>query len=101
MNLNHRLVFALCVGVACVATSTSAAARRGVIASEAAAQLVVDNAVSKTAIGPQPGERCMVVGVPLREGWQVPMVNGRPALRITGADRWQFRATDTWPNGSV
>ncbi|MGQ0552638.1 MAG: hypothetical protein ACT4PU_05410 [Planctomycetota bacterium] len=39
--------------------------------------------------------------VPLAQAWQVPLVNGRPALTLLGAQRWSFRALDTWPNGAV
>jgi hypothetical protein len=102
MKLNHRLLVALCLSVACAAMSAPAVAQRGgFVASELALPLIIDNAVAKTAIPPKAAERCMVMAVPLRDGWQVPLINGRPALSITGAERWQFRATDTFPSGNV
>ncbi len=41
------------------------------------------------------------LGIPLGNELQVGLVDGRPALGIVGADSWQFRALDTWPDGSV
>jgi len=63
--------------------------------------LTIDAAVSKFGVQPAATQRCMVVGIPLAQGWNIPQVDGHPALRLAGAERWQFRATDTWKNGSV
>jgi hypothetical protein len=73
----------------------------GAIDDTAAAPLIVDTAVSKYDVGPQAGERCMLMAVPLKEAWQIQEVAGRPPLQFTGADRYQFHATDHWPSGAV
>jgi hypothetical protein len=63
--------------------------------------LVVAPAVHKFGVAPQAASRAMVVGIPLKHGWQVGQLNGRPSLRISGAERWQFTTLDTWSTGSV
>lgn len=70
-------------------------------AKQANAPLVVDAAVSKFGATPASSLRCMTVGVPLAEGWNIQPVNGRPPLRLTGPQRWQFRTTETWPSGAI
>src|SRR5262249_28109042 len=44
---------------------------------------------------------CTTFSVPLAQAWHVGLVGGRPALSVIGATRWQVRALDFWPDGSV
>src|SRR5690349_19801656 len=63
--------------------------------------IIVAPAVHSQAIAPAADSRMMVLGIPLKNAWQVPMINGRPPLSIQGAERWQFTTTATWPTGAV
>jgi hypothetical protein len=62
--------------------------------------LIVQPAVEKFSMAPAADSRAMVTGIPLHPAWHISEVNGRPALRILGAERWQFTTLDT-AQGSV
>ncbi len=62
--------------------------------------LLVQELLPAGATGQQRDDACATFGIPFAEG-EVSLVDGRPALAVSGADTWQFRSLGEWPDGSV
>ena len=65
------------------------------------AQVLVAPARHAGAEGFDPALVCATFSVPLRQTWNVGLVDGRPALGVKGSPMWSFRVLDTWPNGAI
>ncbi len=62
---------------------------------------VVSAVSPKDAHTYQPADRLTLFAVPLARSLAVPIIDGRPALRIKGSEAWQFRLLDVWPEGTA
>ena len=65
------------------------------------AQVVTSLAIPDGGSPFQATTTCATFSVPLAQAWHVGLVGGRPALSVLGSGRWQVRALDVWPDGSV
>jgi len=63
--------------------------------------LLVQEALPAHVPGVERAPGVATFGVPFAQADAVPEIAGRPALGVAGAEVWQFRTLDTWPDGSV
>ncbi|MCB9897148.1 MAG: hypothetical protein H6825_04000 [Planctomycetes bacterium] len=66
------------------------------LSSDVSVPILVQEALPKETAGTTRTAAVATFGLPFSREQAVPLVDGRPALAVSGADRYQFEVLDTW-----